>query len=60
MDSDQDEMWKASAGLDENCSLRQLGNFAEDVVEVQLDLAVVNHLFNWHQELLGQKSHQGL
>ena len=36
------------------------GNFAQDVVEVQLDLAVVDHLLDRNQVFLRQKTHQGL
>ena len=40
--------------------LRKFGHFAEDVVEVELDFALVDHFLNWHQVFLRQKAHQSL
>ena len=40
--------------------LRKFGHFAEDVVEVKLDFAFVDHFLNWHQVFLRQKAHQSL
>ena len=40
--------------------LRKFGHLAEDVVEVKLDFAFVDHFLNWHQVFLRQEAHQSL